>query len=288
MTVHGDVTPAAAACARAETRAHAAGTPRLLDAGTLAALLDGTPLLLLLDIDGTLCDIVTDPAGARVPDSTRRTLTRLAAAPDVHLALVTGRAVPDAQRMVGVAEVPIVGNHGLEWVDAAGEVHPIDGWDAIAPALRRAHDALVAHVSHVPGALMEDKTYSLTVHYRRVAPSRVDALRRAVASIAAEGGLRVADGKCVLNVLPPLDVDKGVAALRLARDSGTLGPAASILFAGDDVTDETAFRALAREAPHAVTVRVAEGDVPTAARFRIGSPAALARALDIVAERRAP
>jgi len=260
---------------------------RLVGAEELASLVQGTPLLVLLDIDGTLCEIVSDPRGAAVPEATQRTLARLAASPSVSVALVTGRAVREARQMVRVPGVPIIGNHGLEWLDAAGEAHPIEGWDAVAPHLRRAHEALVAHVSRIPGAVLEDKTYSLTVHYRNVDAALAGALRDEVRVVAAEQGLRTADGKCIVNVLPPIDVDKGHAALRLARASGTSARDASILFAGDDVTDENAFRALAREMPHAVTVRVAASDGPTAARFRVPSPSVLASALELIAEERA-
>ena len=260
---------------------------RLVGAEELASLVQGTPLLVLLDIDGTLCDIVSDPHGAVVPEATQRTLARLAATPSVRLALVTGRAVREARRMVPVPGVPIIGNHGLEWLDTAGDAHPIDGWDAVAPRMRRAHEALVAHVSRIPGAVLEDKTYSLTVHYRNVDATLAGALRDAVQVVAAEHALRTADGKCIVNVLPPIDVDKGHAALKLARETGARARDASILFAGDDVTDENAFRALAREIPHAVTVRVAASDGPSAARFRIPSPSALASALELIAGQRA-
>lgn len=259
----------------------------LVGAEELASLVAGTPLLVLLDIDGTLCDIVTDPGGAVVPESTQRTIARLAAAPSVRVALVTGRAVREARRMVHVPGVPIIGNHGLEWLDAAGDARPIEGWDAVAPRMRRAHEALVAHVSRIPGAVLEDKTYSLTVHYRNVDAALAAALRDDVRRIATAHELRTADGKCIVNVLPPIDVDKGHAALRLARESGADAPPASILFAGDDVTDENAFRALSREMPHAVTVRVAASVAPTAARFRIPSPSALASTLALIAEERA-
>lgn len=259
----------------------------MLAPDTLAWLLDATPLVLLLDIDGTLCDLVSNPAGARVPDATRRVLQQLTHTPGVRIALLTGRAVRDARRIVDVPGIPIVGNHGLEWVGADGEAHPIDGWEEIEPEMRRAHDSLLPVVSRVPGAQLEDKTYSLTVHYRNVEPALVSALGEDVSRIAMRGGLRIAEGKCVLNVLPPIDVDKGVAALRLVRESGAVARSASVLFAGDDVTDEDAFRALAREVPDAVTVRVGEREDDTAARFRIPSPAALARALELLAERRA-
>lgn len=267
-------------------RTIAEAAPKMAAPDALASKLEGTPLLLLLDIDGTLCDIVSQPDGARVPDATRRTLARLAASPGVHVALVTGRAVRDARRVVGALAVPIVGNHGLEWVDASGDAHPIEGWDAVAPAMRRVRDELAVYLSQIDGALLEDKTYSLSVHYRNVAPHCIEALRDDVSDVAESAGLRVAHGKALVNILPPIDVDKGHAVLRIVRESGGLVPSASVVFAGDDVTDENAFRALAAQLPRAVTVRVGADDAPSAARYRVASPAALARVLEFIAERR--
>lgn len=248
--------------------------------------LTGTPLALLLDIDGTLCDLVNDPREARVPAHTHRALARLAETPGVFVALVTGRAAADARRMVDIPGVTIVGNHGLETVDGSGQSRTASGWRDVEPSMRAAATRLMAVARRFPGTELEDKEYSLTMHYRRIEDDGgVPALRRDVVEIARESGLRVSEGKCVLDLIPPLDVDKGRAAMQLVRECGADAAGASVLFAGDDVTDEHAFRALAAEVPDAVTVRIARADEPTAARFRLESPAELAVVLDHLAAR---
>ena len=86
-------------------------------------------------------------------------------------------------------------------------------------------------------------------------------------------GLRVTQGKLVLEVRPPARVDKGTAVLRLALHLGALRNGSALVFAGDDQTDEDAFRALRTRAPAAVTVRVTHGEsVATAAEFTVRDP----------------
>lgn len=252
----------------------------------LAVLLQEKPLLLMLDIDGTLCDIVHRPEDARVPDDARDVLQQLARRDDVHVALVTGRSVRDALRMVRVDGVHIHGNHGIEILHPAGDLEIEAGWSAAAPALHSTANDLVAMLPDFPGAFLEHKDYSLTVHHRDVDPSRTADLSAAVAAIAATHSVRVESGKSVLNIVPGMSVDKGTAVLRLIRDVLGSESGGSILFAGDDVTDEHAFRALA-EVPGAVTVKIGNESMHTAARYRLPGPAAVHRLLTIIQARRA-
>jgi trehalose 6-phosphate phosphatase len=69
----------------------------------LGRRLSGSPLLVLLDIDGTLAPIASTPEGAVVPAATRDALVRLVSRARVHVALVTGRAAADGKRMVDVS-----------------------------------------------------------------------------------------------------------------------------------------------------------------------------------------
>ena len=80
----------------------------------LAARLGGTPLLRLLDIDGTLTPIAPRPSDVVVSAEVRAVLTALANASGVHVAVVTGRSVGDARRVIRVDDAWFIGNHGLE------------------------------------------------------------------------------------------------------------------------------------------------------------------------------
>ncbi len=252
----------------------------------IAALLHGTPLLVMLDIDGTLSDLAPVPDEATVPEIARVAVQRLSNTTGVHVALVTGRAVRDARRMVPVRGVHIHGNHGIEIAHASGETEIEGSWNAEAAAVGAAAGELAKVVDAFPGALLEHKNYSLSVHYRHVAPTSIEALVAQVRTIAASHGVAVEGGKSVLNILPKTAVNKGTAAMRLVHEvfGGRIDGA--ILFAGDDVTDEHAFRALFG-LPRAVTVKVGTGEDATAAKYRLDRPGDVHRLLVLLAERSA-
>jgi len=239
----------------------------------LADRLIGEPLTVMLDVDGTLAPIAPRPDDAVVPPETRRVAASLAAREGVHLVLVSGRAASDARRMVSVANVWVIGNHGYEITGPDGE-EMVDPQLAIyRPAIAQAARRIAPQTAHVPGVIFEDKGWTLSVHYRLADPSVVPRLRALVEETVKTLGLRVTEGKLVLEVRPPARVDKGTAVLRLALHLGALKNGSSLVFAGDDQTDEDAFRALRVRVPGAVTVRVTHGDnLPTAAEFTVRDP----------------
>jgi trehalose-phosphatase len=236
-----------------------------------AERLAGRPLLIMLDVDGTLAPIALLPSLARVPDETRRIVARLAGQPEIAVALVSGRAAHDARRLVAVDGVWTIGNHGAEVMSPGGDVTVEPSIKGYGPAIRAAADALAPLVDAFEDVIVENKSWSLAVHYRAADERLVPELREGVTRVAAEHGLRVADGKKVFEVRPPVSIHKGSAIVRLASSLGALGPSASLLFAGDDATDEDAFRVLRADYPNAVTIHV--GDSPdSAAEFRVGGP----------------
>ncbi|HET7458848.1 MAG TPA: trehalose-phosphatase [Gemmatimonadaceae bacterium] len=256
--------------------------------------LAGAPLLALLDVDGTLAPIVAHPSAATVPDDTRRAVAALVARPRTHVAVVSGRAAADAARVVGVDGVWVIGNHGAERVapDGGIVVDPL-----VAPFARRVEGALrqlQPAVDAVPGAELEDKRWTMTLHYRRVDDDAAAAALGAAAAAAAHThGLALREGKKIFELRPTVRVDKGVASLRLAADLGALAPGASVLYAGDDATDEDAFRALRNAVPRAVTVRVGAGAEegattttggPTAAEFTVADLHALRALLEQIVQ----
>jgi trehalose 6-phosphate phosphatase len=245
----------------------------------VAACATARPLVLLLDIDGTLAPIVPRPEEARVPGATLATLGALAALPDTQLAFVTGRAPADARALAPVPGAWVVGNHGAERLAPDG-AHLIDpAVAAFGPALRAAAAALAPVVAAVPGAWVEDKAWSLSVHLRQAAPTDAPHVAAAARAAAAHHGLRASDGKQVVELRAPVAVDKGTAGVALARTLGADAPGAAALAVGDDVTDEDLFRRARAELPRAVTVRVGDAGVATAAELRVDDPPAVAALL---------
>ena len=269
-------TDAATGAPAAPVAAKVSPLPR--DPRTLGARLAGSPLVVLLDVDGTLAPIAPRPEDASVPAPTRAAVTALARARDTHVALVSGRGAGDARRLVGVDGVWAIGNHGLETIDPDGMLSIDERVAAWEDALQSVRASAAEAVASAPGARVEDKGATLSVHYRLAEAGDVPGLEDAVATAADRAGLRVTRGRKVIEVRPPIAVDKGTAVLALARRLGATERSASILFAGDDTTDEDAMEALRGWHEDAVTIHV-EGEEPrpTRAEFRAGSPAELGK-----------
>lgn len=223
----------------------------------LVALLVAHPerAALLLDFDGTLAQIVERPEDARVPDETRRELRRLVGR-YAFVACVTGRPADVAAAFVGVDGLEIVGEHGLG-LDPASV-----GW------AERIH--VWADAVDWPS---ERKGLAVSFHYRTHPDQEAARARLQEVEVAAEAeGFRARWGRKVLEVVPPVDADKGLAVRLLLAARPELR---SALYAGDDLTDLDGFRGLG-EAGLDLAVRVAvRADE---------SPAPLLEAADIVVE----
>ena len=180
---------------------------------------------ILLDVDGTLAPIVTAPKRASVPAETKAELERLAARYAL-VACISGRVGRDVERLVGVDGLAYVGLHGLE----------------LDPEAERYREPIHAFADTVDWPV-EDKGLAVSFHYRGVDDE--DAARaqlEQVAERARNAGLRARFGRMVLEILPPLDADKGTAVHHLLEPAGLK----RALYAGDDRTDLDAFRALER------------------------------------------
>ena len=234
--------------------------------GLIAARLTGRPLVLSFDVDGTLAPIAAHPALAHVPEATRRIISSLVTRPGVIVILVSGRAAHDARRVVGVERVWTVGNHGAEVIDPIGDTTVDPAVSRYAEAVARTAQALQPLVAAIRGVLLENKTWTLSVHYRAADERVVPRLRGIVEGVAAQQGLIVTEGKKVLEIRPPVGVNKGTAISRLVGDLGGFRRGASVLFAGDDITDEDAFRFLREYHPAAVTICIGDR-ADTAAEF---------------------
>jgi trehalose 6-phosphate phosphatase len=196
-----------------------------VDTTTLIARLADRPEAagVLLDVDGTLAPIVGRPEDAIVPEDTRTVLRELAGRYAL-VACVSGRTEDDARRVVGVDELVYVGEHGM-------------GYDPRADEWSEELDSLVEESDWEP----ERKDYSAAFHYRSAddQTAAVDSLRK-VERRAVELGLRARWGRKVLEVLPPIEADKGTAVRALLAERGLH----RALYAGDDATDVEAFRGL--------------------------------------------
>jgi trehalose 6-phosphate phosphatase len=212
---------------------------------------------LFLDVDGVLAPIVPRPEDARVPEETRAELRRLAGRYAL-VACISGRAGDDARRIVGVPELIYVGNHGLE---AEPEIQE---W---APRLR-------GFLATVEWPRLEDKGLTAALHYRDLPDEAAARMQlEEIAQRARAAGFVARFGRKVLEVVPPIEANKGTAIRRLLESHAIR----RALFAGDDTTDLDGFAALdGLETAVRVAVSSAEGPIELGARadLVVGSPAA--------------
>jgi trehalose-phosphatase len=264
-------------------------TPALPISQPLARRLDGSPLALLLDIDGTLAPIAARPEDARISGETTRVLAELAGLPGTHVVATSGRAAHDARRLVGLDTVWIVGNHGVETAAPGSEIVVRPDVAAFVDRIAAATADCQRIALDTPGLIVEDKHWSSSVHYRLADPRIVNALSMQMASVARAHGLQLTYGRKVFELRAPLDVDKGTAAIDLVQRFGVSGQSASIVCIGDDRTDEDAFRALRGQFRHTVTVRVgrqSHGSHETAAEFELPDPESVREFLEAILARR--
>jgi trehalose 6-phosphate phosphatase len=196
---------------------------------------------LFLDVDGVLAPIVPRPEDARVPEETRAELRRLNERYAL-VACISGRASAEAQRIVGISELVYVGNHGLELDGQAA------GWGK----------RLQQFLADVAWPATENKQLTASLHYRGSEDeSAAHAALEEVKTRAELEGFVARFGRKVLEVLPPLDVNKGTAVRQLLAERNL----SRALYAGDDTTDLDGFRAL-DGLPLAVRVAVSSDEGP--------------------------
>jgi len=240
-----------------------------------------------LDYDGTLSDIVPRPEDAVISEETRATVQALA---DIcPVVIVSGRALDDVRRKVGLDRVVYAGSHGFDIAgpEGAGLEHAEGA--AYVPAIAQAVKELHGRLDSIDGVIIEDKTYAVAVHYRMVKTGDVGRVARAVNDVLADHpSLRGTGGKKVFEIRPGLDWDKGKAVLWLLHALGLDGPDVVPFYLGDDVTDEDAFRALHGSG---LSILVAERQQDSRADYCLANPAEvrafLQRLRDILREREA-
>jgi len=221
---------------------------------------------ILLDIDGVLAPIVEHPDDAHVPETTRRPLIEIAKRYGV-VACVSGRRASDARRVVALGSIAYLGSHGSE-VLRPGTIAPeidreLQAWSRRVQDFAR--EAFTEDLRKLRVRL-EDKEAIAALHWRG-APDDEGAYAAvaAVARAAEETGYVVHWGKKVLEIRPPVRIDKGAGIVGLLRDTEL----AAAVYVGDDMTDLDAFRGLSElvetgRLGQALRVGVASDDAPEA------------------------
>jgi trehalose 6-phosphate phosphatase len=223
---------------------------------------------LFVDVDGTLLEIAPTPLAVRVDTGLTDLLRGLLLGTSGALALVSGRSIAEMDALFLPLTLSAAGLHGFERRGASGS------YDCrrlpAAPALERARAMLLELADQHPGLLIEDKRFSLALHYRR-APQLENVVARAMTDIAASvrPEFELQMGKMVAE-LRPAGSTKGAAVSEFMSEHPFRGRVP--VYIGDDLTDESAFEWVNGAGGLSIAVNVSGA---TAARERLPSVSAV-------------
>ncbi|XP_011190012.2 uncharacterized protein LOC105216943 isoform X2 [Zeugodacus cucurbitae] len=227
-----------------------------------------TKLALLLDYDGTLAAIADNPKNTFMNVDMEKLLNRLALHPQIFLSIISGRGLRDVQSRVGIKGITYAGNHGLEIESGNGTRHdyalPTELQKHYAPMVKELMDNVQKN-----GAWIEDKKVSLTYHYRDVPADISEEQKQLAIRIVEKHGFRANQAHEAIEAKPPVNWNKGEAALLILKDrfGDNWADQIKVIFAGDDNTDEDAMRLL-QGASKSFRVSV-DPEIQTYADFRL-------------------
>jgi len=242
-------------------------------------------LLLLLDYDGTLTPIVSTPGQAKLKAQTRKTVKRLVARSRITVGIISGRALVNVRQMVKLPGIIYAGNHGLELRGRGITfIHPKAR--AAKPALLKLAHKLRGRLARVPGATVENKTLTLSIHYRNV-PKRLwksvtATILELTRSLRRKKKVKLTCGKCVTEIRPFTNWGKGACVgMIYDRMKRRWGKLLFVMYIGDDRTDEDAFRAVNRR--EGISALVSSTKRPSKASYRLLSTTQVASCLKYLA-----
>lgn len=198
---------------------------------------------LFLDFDGTLSDIVPDPATA-VPRESVMPLLKCCSH-SLKLAVVSGRDRQDLKHRIGEENIFYAGCHGFAISGPGGFHFEVEEAKDILPDLNLARELLTSVINEYEGAILETKKYFLAIHYRMVNKDRAQELKEKISAIAGKfHTLELREGKMVIEIAPHIQWGKGHAIGKLCEVLEIKAPLTVPIYLGDDLTDEDAFKRL--------------------------------------------
>ncbi|NQT28237.1 MAG: trehalose-phosphatase [Candidatus Omnitrophica bacterium] len=230
-------------------------------------LFKGKKIVFFLDYDGTLTPIVLRPELAVFSSQMQDTVKKLSQ--KYTTAIVSGRMREDVEKLVNIPGLIYVGSHGF---DIKGQgvlmVEPVAR--EIIPLVSKIIEKLKKELSNLKGLIIEEKKFSVAVHYRLVDQGEVSGIKALVGKIIQENkSLRLIEGKKVFEILPAIDWNKGKAVRWVIDALGINWEDFSIVYMGDDTTDEDAFRVVSTRG---TSILVSEETKASAADFVLSSP----------------
>ena len=238
----------------------------------------GRHLLLLTDFDGTLAELAPTPDAAVVSDDVRAEIEKLATLDSITVGVVSGRRLDDVSRRVGPSAEFAAGLHGLEITGPGVQFHHY-ALDSVEPVIDRLARETRRQLAWCPDYYLENKTFALTCHVRRTPPGLAERALEEFEALAEPyleaRVLKLLTGAKAIELLPAVDWHKG-RAVGWIRDrvSPRIDSPVSVIYLGDDRTDEDAFTALADD-----DAAIGVGDRPHThlIDWRLAGPASVGR-----------
>lgn len=229
-------------------------------------ILQGEYLLIFCDYDGTLAPIAETPDEAVITNGIKELVNKLSQTSDCRIVIISGRTIKDIRGKVRLKNVIYAGNHGLE-ISGCGFRFKAQVLRRYRNVLRTIKNNLASRLLCISGVLLEDKGISVSVHYRLVSGEDVPSVKAIVGDVVLSymenEEVKVKHGKKVIEIMPPIEWDKGKAALWILKKQRGLLKKKRILpvYFGDDITDEDAFDVLRNKG---ITVFVGKSKVSRA------------------------
>ena len=235
--------------------------------------------LLCLDYDGTLTPIAEHPDEARPSAALLALLSRLVEHPHIAVAIVSGRALPDLRALLLIPGLVFIGTHGCEVGTADGGTRLLVPGGVVSLAIARLRQEIAPTLFDSPGLFLENKRYTLALHYRLARPQDmqpVEGFLAAVREYQCKGiTLEVIHGKKVIEVRPVgSNKGKAVQFLLAGKYTNTLP-----IYIGDDLTDEEAFVSLGERG---ITIVVADPPRTSAAQYYLKDTREVLRFLSVL------
>lgn len=209
---------------------------------SLKSLLEKEKVLLMMDYDGTVVPIAKTPAQAVLSGTSRKLFEKAARSPSLRFAFISGRSLSEIKKMAAIKGIFYAGNHGLE-IEGPGIGFVHKKAKALSGELRTLFEKLSKSLCDHKGVLVEDKSLSISVHFRLADPSCEKILISKIRDAVNKKTFRLSSGKKVIEIRPKQNWNKGNAVKVLMRRFKGYYP----VYLGDDRTDEDAFSVLKKK-----------------------------------------
>ena len=224
-------------------------------------------IVFFLDYDGTLTPIVDRPELAVINEQMRELVKRFCV--KFTTAIVSGRMREDVEKLAGVKGIFYAGSHGFDIQGIGVSMIQPKAKETI-PVVDKVTGVLKDVLSGIDGVIIEEKKFSVAVHYRLVKEEHIPATKDVVEKVVDENdALRLMNGKMVFEILPAIDWNKGKAVRWIMKALDLSWEDHAVFYIGDDTTDEDAFRTVNSRG---VGILVSNQERKSAARFRLASP----------------